>query len=465
MDSKISNNRFKSYAGKINYTIFAVSLLFSLAFLRSIFPYKIPLFTPFAFFLLIISIVVSVVNKESLVIPKNLFMLYIVEALYILAIVFSNKVYSNVSRDVKNIIGLNIFIILFFYFIRKIEDFKKFEKYVLWILFASSVCISLLALYKFFLLSSGIRIGFFISRGKYPWGTSLILDYNSFAFANLAGLIAAVTLFDRMRSSYKRLCIFISSLLIGLNILLSGSRRGFVLLVIILLFYVIKIIVRMIKKLYSLSLEGEKIQKSYSIRSISNVLLMCLLSLFSLIVLQYFISRVDFMSFTETLKIFNRLQRFLFAENTEYAFFSRFSRFAYTLEFINNYKFGEILFGSGFDYLKSYAVKFHGIGEDYPHNIFISSFLYGGFIGLAVILVFFIQVIMKYLKKFSHLKVFFIWFLIYFFFSMTSANSVFSLKNLSLLLVVPFLSIDYPAEKTKMRLVSLAGYGQVNEKN
>jgi hypothetical protein len=100
-------------------------------------------------------------------------------------------------------------------------------------------------------------------------------------------------------------------------------------------------------------------------------------------------------------------------------------RFDWALEKISNYDTGSLIFGNGFDYLPKMGKEFGGEIEDNPHNFILSTFLYGGVIGVILIVCLVYKLVMKVflIKKY----LFFISMLLVVF-SLTSSNSLFSYR-------------------------------------
>jgi hypothetical protein len=94
--------------------------------------------------------------------------------------------------------------------------------------------------------------------------------------------------------------------------------------------------------------------------------------------------------------------------------------------------------GAGFDYLEMYGKKF-GTGKyDWPHNPFISAFLYSGIIGGLAFIWFMIAVIVNYILYIKRHLFFFISFVVTFFFVFFSDTSLFNTPLFTILCLVPF---------------------------
>jgi hypothetical protein len=118
----------------------------------------------------------------------------------------------------------------------------------------------------------------------------------------------------------------------------------------------------------------------------------------------------------------------------------RTSRWYFAWEIFKEYPLQKKIFGGGFDYLKLFGEEYNEAKEDYPHNPFISAFLYSGLIGGFAYIIFMVSVCFLYIKYYRRHLFFLICFIIVFFFSFVSANSHFSVPIFSILCLIPFLT-------------------------
>ena len=120
---------------------------------------------------------------------------------------------------------------------------------------------------------------------------------------------------------------------------------------------------------------------------------------------------------------------------------SRTVRWKYSIEvFEDSLTFAQKVFGGGFDYLFLFGKKFSEGEIDYPHNPFLSAFLFSGVIGGLVYIWYIILVVYYYLKNYERHKFFFFSFLIVFCFSFVSGNTHFSVPVFAILSIIPFLT-------------------------
>jgi hypothetical protein len=98
------------------------------------------------------------------------------------------------------------------------------------------------------------------------------------------------------------------------------------------------------------------------------------------------------------------------------------------------------IFGIGFDYMKIFGTRFGEVEYDYPHNPFLSAFLYSGIIGGLAYIWFMFLVFFYYIKYYRHHIYFFICFLVTFYFSFFSVNTHFTIAAFAFFSIIPFLT-------------------------
>lgn len=121
-----------------------------------------------------------------------------------------------------------------------------------------------------------------------------------------------------------------------------------------------------------------------------------------------------------------------------YLYGNRIERLSFGLSIFKSYSMMEKIFGTGFKYMKAYAEKFEEPGYDWPHNPFLSAFLYSGILGGLAFLWFILMVIINYIINIKRSFFFFITFSIVFFFVLFSDNSFLNTPLFTFLCVVPF---------------------------
>jgi len=163
----------------------------------------------------------------------------------------TGTVYKNVVSDIGKGISLFLLFLGLVNVVRNYRDFQLFYKVFIYGTFFSSVIISLIGLYKLVLLSYGVKISYFFSGYEYPWGTSLVTDYNFFSLGLIIGLLCGIEILTKYYSGpIFRIIVLIGITFITLSVIFSGSRRGFVVVIFITLFFLlIKIYKALIKSI------------------------------------------------------------------------------------------------------------------------------------------------------------------------------------------------------------------------
>jgi hypothetical protein len=102
------------------------------------------------------------------------------------------------------------------------------------------------------------------------------------------------------------------------------------------------------------------------------------------------------------------------------------------------YRWYNKIFGHGFDYLNWYGNKFNNGNPDWPHNPFISVFLYSGIIGFLFYLWLLVKAVIIYYKHKEKYGAAFLCFLLTLFFSFFSASSPFDPPIMGFFIILPF---------------------------
>jgi len=394
--------------------------------LGMIFPYGFPLFFPLVFFYFYIYFIIG-----KLKIKKNIGVLVLGIAIiqYIWGIVLTGGVlYSNVISDLTNIMSIIMVILI----LGNLQT-HNYQKFIYYMRSLGAFIIGLLAtfsLYKYWLLINGITFKFFYVDGRYPWGTSLVVDYNMFALGLIIGLIFAISGFIKeKRYSCRLLYIFVITLIL-MAIIFSGSRRGWVVIALMLAIAFIYLLYKIVGKFKQL-LTTRKIK--VSIQGIMFCIIVIALSIVIPTNLGFIEENKE--SY-EVQKLLYRFESLLGGQSPD-AFLPRTDRWEYGISLTEQANIIQIFFGQGFDYLKQYANEFNVSSEDYPHNPVVSALLYAGVFGAFVALVLLFIPIYYLYKNYSAYG----WeiALIYIFsvlFLLISSNSIFSDKVLLLTIAI-----------------------------
>ena len=123
---------------------------------------------------------------------------------------------------------------------------------------------------------------------------------------------------------------------------------------------------------------------------------------------------------------------------------ARTSRWYYGWTIFKKYTLAKKILGGGFSYLEKFGTEFGEVKYDYPHNPFISAFLYSGIIGGLAYIWFMFMVFYFYIKYYKYHIFYFVCFLVTF----LSANTHFSVPIFAILCIIPFLT-KYLVDKEK----------------
>jgi hypothetical protein len=202
-----------------------------------------------------------------------------------------------------------------------------------------------------------------------------------------------------------------------LSILLSGSRRGILMvgLILFVLFFKKKIITA-------------KKQMDLVIFLIIPLIVVSIIS-------YYWIDIIVFLAESSLIdysieRIFT-LGEELTGEN------QRITRFSWSLSHFSDYGGLQTIVGGGFGYLKDMGRVFSGDVEDNPHNFLYSALLYGGYIGFAGMLIFILRM---FSAAFTHHRLWYPAVLLVVAFGLTSSNSLYAYRFFPALALIVSLS-------------------------
>ncbi|AMN46427.1 hypothetical protein ACG33_04775 [Steroidobacter denitrificans] len=248
------------------------------------------------------------------------------------------------------------------------EGMKRVVNWFMVFMILVAIILALLGLIKFLLFLRGHRLAFVeaASAGRYPWGTSLTVDYNMYALSILAGAIGTLSWLLSTHSTIRR--IVASGLFIGLCVVgfLAGSRRFW-------------IIAPVSFALLTLGLIRQR-NGSTARRGFAVLFIMLAVGAVAL----YKTDTVDWNELMGTgWDLQYRLATLLDAESSG-GMEGRFSRWQFSLHLLTDMR---VWVGNGFDYLSLYSCKFEDCsGAGYPHNPLISALLYAGVPGMLSVL-------------------------------------------------------------------------------
>ena len=193
---------FKSEGLILRFGMFLLVICMVLPLVGQAFPYGVPIFGPVVFFTFCVVFISRLRMDAPTTINFNisaygvLLLLVLVTYLYgILRTDYLMDYRSHVIKDFLNGLEALLLCIATVNIPWNTERLEKFGNRVITLLFIVSVILAVAGLYKAFLLYRGVQIPF-IANGNpgrpYPWGSSLVDDYDFYSLALLCGMLGAV---------------------------------------------------------------------------------------------------------------------------------------------------------------------------------------------------------------------------------------------------------------------------------
>jgi O-antigen ligase/polysaccharide polymerase Wzy-like membrane protein len=393
-------------------------LAFALPFLAQALPYGFPLFLPVVCLAFGMSFVCrSWSGLSAFRIPLDGFMLLVLLtlALYFYGMLLSDRLDGSVFGDVFNAIGLVLLYIAGANSFGDAAHRERLAERLQSLLLFGTIIGAVAGAAKFALLLRGRRLGFVeaASPGHYPFGTSLISDYNMFALTILCGALIAFAKVLRGRSFIGRLCAGGAFFLLCTVGFFAGSRRFW--------------LVAPLGIIAVLALSLPRLRLGTGTR---RLLLFAALGVSLMLVAANYLS---FLSWdvlnSQSHGLQTRLLSLLDADRSG-AFDERLVRWQFAFSLANG---ASIWSGQGFDYLYAFSCRFASCASvDYPHNPLLSALLYAGIpgvISVALLLGYVCWVALQQLRTSSTSALWGLLLLVHLPFILISANTVLSIKS------------------------------------
>nr|WP_315146849.1 O-antigen ligase family protein [uncultured Flavobacterium sp.] len=351
------------------------------------------------------------------------------------AIFYFNEM--TVVGDFFNLIWWFVFMTIMNYSINSYDDFNRFREILFRLTFFFTTISSILGLLKLYFMSLGIILNYFEivspeGTVEISFGSSLNADYNVYAIGLYCGLFAGLYCYKNAINLKLKIAYSCALLLIITSAMLSGSRRGFVIGIFLLLYIIF----------WSFRSESsnkilDKLQKKKA-----NILKKPWIAIVFSLVILISLTRLDMSSVIESSsEITNVFERLLTIEDiSSQENDTRSNRWDYAFDYYSELPVLSKLFGDGFDYMKMFGYKFDVGASDYPHNVWISALLYGGLIGFVSTLGLTGYVLYYLYRRKSMFKEIFVWYILFLLLNFTSSNSIYSSRIFVVLLLFPFLS-------------------------
>jgi hypothetical protein len=310
------------------------------------------------------------------------------------------------------------------------NDFERFKKILFRSTFFLITIASTFGLYK--LYSTDFIQIFNIDILKVSIGTSLNEDYNIYSIALYCGLISGIYCYSNVNGLKSKLVYAVAILIILISSMLSGSRRGLIIGILIAIYIIVWPNINYYRS-GILKTPPKNKSKSVKIPWISVILFVTLLFVFFKLNLKTFIESRDNVGF-----VIDRLMTISDISSTEED--SRSNRWEFSFDTYLEFSITNKVFGNGFTYLQLFGNKFGVFGNDYPHNVWISALLYGGLIGFITTVGLTVYVFYFLFKKRKVFNIILVWYILFLILNFTSSNSIYSSRVFVVLLLFPFLS-------------------------
>lgn len=399
----------------------SIAILLSISMVTVIFPYGFPLF---GVLVAAFSFLHFITNKVKFRFSIGFFLFYLCVLFYFLGLLQNEGTMYN--RNKSEIINMVSFLLVWIMLSDLTRD--KYKTVVdIFAKITANICFvtAAFSLVKFYALLNGTNFAFLYSDTDYPLGTSLVKDYNMFAYGIFAGLLMTVYLMNKSKTTFAITYYSLGLLFCTLSILFSGSRRGWVVAAIVAIFLLVKLFFFLVNFVKN----HKRIVRVGMVFSYVTVMVILCFKLFGI--------EINVANSTEFEKIQYRFET-MQSNNIDSSFSERTIRWEYSFDMIREMNVLQLAFGNGFGYLTDFANRFNPqITEDYPHNPIISAFLYSGLFGTVALLFLLGWSIYQTLSNRHILGSYFVLiYLISWPFILISTNTIFSVKMFLMLLVV-----------------------------
>ena len=219
------------------------------------------------------------------------------------------------------------------------------------------------------------------NNGAYPWGTSLLSDYNFYSLTVLVAILSALFLTTYVRRLGQSILGLLIVFLFVVGIL-AGSRR----------FWLIAPLIMVVQSLWMVSRCGVR---RYSV--VFGVLLSCFIGLPAVI---YVVANDLFELLFSTAWDFQFRVLTLLNSDIAFGMAPRVEQWVFAIDRLDGFV---PWFGNGFDYMHRFSCQFGECGEGgYPHMPILSAYLYGGVIAAVLACVLLVYLTLAGWKLLSH---------------------------------------------------------------
>jgi hypothetical protein len=274
---------------------------------------------------------------------------------------------------------------------------------------------ALLGLAKLIYYNQGGVVPFLMDPERgYPLGSSLRMDYNFYALSLLLGMLSAFWLMKRDLSARWCTTALLCLPALVLAALLSGSRRGLIIVVCAIPILSVWLVIR---GRHTLSGQrGAGISWKAVLAGLCLAAFLCALKLDSLT--KYLSEAASADSFSDVMTRWATLGSGTYSD-------SRMHYWTVTMNRLSRFEPLDYVIGEGFAYTTDLGAD-PDLIEDYPHNFLLSSMLYGGVMQTGCLIAVVSIALTRLSRSSQGCGMFAAWFALVVCFLLTSCNSFFS---------------------------------------
>jgi len=326
--------------------------------------------------------------------------------------------YSLVRQDLVSLASVMVLAPLLEYGTMKQAERDAFLKVLCRLVLILSLSGAIAGLVKMELLNRGIYIPMcFNEREEYPGGTALHTEYNVYSLGIFLGLCTIGWLKRREENPLISTFITLGIPVILIALLLTGSRRAVIYVLLWILIWGAHVSATLFKR--RAVAVGPKTRSLVLRGTAGSWLVVLILIFFNWRIVST--SLQGLFTSDEGSRIQERASTMMGAEAIE----TRLPYWEYFMDRLGQMNATALLFGGGFGYIGEFG-HLTGVDEDYPHNFWLSSMLYGGIIQVLLIFWFLALLYHRGLTNGSVGILFLYWLTAELLFLSISSNSFFS---------------------------------------
>jgi len=160
---------------------------------------------------------------------KGLLLIILQFVIFLIALTWTGQLYPNLIKEGINVLCIIAISIVFISLINNRQDIEAFYLSFVRIVIYSSSIISLIGILKFMLELKGINLPIYYNN-VYPFGSSLIPDYNFFSLISLIGIVFVFYNILEGKIRINNFLQIFALLCLSTSVLLAASRRANIIL-------------------------------------------------------------------------------------------------------------------------------------------------------------------------------------------------------------------------------------------